>query len=156
MNSNRVEGKGAGTIQDVTISQAKPPVTATPSEPKTSPELKRLQSSKTDIEQAIYRNSQAQNSLDQYLGSLSSEQTPSSKLAEIFSDYEAALSELQKKKNVLQEELEEVEKGITEEQSKLKTTVGEEKKWNPFLSLNITVGIFANDDGDVERPERSE
>jgi hypothetical protein len=71
-------------------------------------------------------------------------------LAEILSDYEAALSDLQKKKVELLEKLEEVEKSIDEEQLKLKPTVGEQKKWNPNVSLNVTVGIFANDDGDVD------
>ncbi|KAJ2933422.1 hypothetical protein H1R20_g3674, partial [Candolleomyces eurysporus] len=121
-----------------------------PPELKTSPELKKLQSNKKEIEQAIYRNTQAQTSLDKYLGSLSSLQTPSSKLSEIFSDYDAALSDLQKKKIGLSEELEEVEKALNEEQSKLQAAVGEQKKWNPNVSLIVTVGIFANDDGDVE------
>ncbi|RXW17071.1 hypothetical protein EST38_g8783 [Candolleomyces aberdarensis] len=149
-DSLRVEGKGAGTIQDVTISQDKPKAIANPPELKTSPELKKLLSNKKDLEQAIYRNAQAQTTLDKYLGSLSSQQTPSSKLSEIFSDYDAVLSDLQKKKTGLSEELEDVEKAIIEEQSKLQAAVGEQKKWNPNVSLIVTVGIFANDDGDVE------
>ncbi|RXW11697.1 hypothetical protein EST38_g14159 [Candolleomyces aberdarensis] len=149
-DSLRVEGKGAGTIQDVTISQDKPKAIANPPELKTSPELKKLLSNKKDLEQAIYRNDQAQTTLDKYLGSLSSQQTPSSKLSEIFSDYDAVLSDLQKKKTGLSEELEDVEKAIIEEQSKLQAAVGEQKKWNPNVSLIVTVGIFANDDGDVE------
>jgi predicted nucleic acid-binding Zn-ribbon protein len=135
-----VEGKGAGTIQDVTISQAKP-----------SQELKQLRSNKVAIEQGIYRNTQARNSLDNYLGSLSSQQTPSAKLAEIISDYDAALGDLQKKMNGLTEELEEVQNAITIEELKLQNAARvPPKKWNPNLSLSVTVGIFANTDGDVE------
>lgn len=147
---NRVEGKGAGTIQDVTISQTKPPVIDASAEVKPSPELKRLRSNKITIEQAIYRNARSQNSLDRYLESLSSQQTPSSRLAEIFGDYDATLGDLQKKWNALSEELKEVEKAIAAEELKLQAPVEEGKKWNSNLSLNVTVGIFANLDGDVE------
>ncbi|KAJ2921387.1 hypothetical protein H1R20_g15702, partial [Candolleomyces eurysporus] len=149
-DSLRVEGKGAGTIQDVTISQAKPPVISTPQEAKTSPELKRLQSNKTDIEQTIHRNVQAQTSLVKYLESLSSQQTPSNKLAEIVSDYDTIMGDLQKKMNRLSEELQEVQASIAVEELSLQAATGEQKKWNPNLSLNVTVGIFASVDGDVE------
>ncbi|KAJ2933436.1 hypothetical protein H1R20_g3660, partial [Candolleomyces eurysporus] len=149
-DSLRVEGKGAGTIQDVTISQAKPPVISTPQEAKTSPELKRLQSNKTDIEQTIHRNVQAQTSLVKYLESLSSQQTPSNKLAEIVSDYDTIMGDLQKKMNRLSEELQELQASIAVEELSLQAATGEQKKWNPNLSLNVTVGIFASVDGDVE------
>ncbi|KAJ2918730.1 hypothetical protein MD484_g1671, partial [Candolleomyces efflorescens] len=149
-DSLRIEGKGAGTIQDVTISLARQPTVAASSEPKTSPELKRLQSDKTEIEQAIYRNTQGQTALDIYLGSISSEKTPSSKLAEVLSDYEAVLGDLQRKKVELLEKLEGVEQSIAKEHLKIELSTGEQKKWRPNLSLIVTVGIFANDDGEVD------
>ena len=146
-----MEGKGAGTIQDVTISQAKPPYTP-PEVVKSSPELKRLESKKTTIEQAIYRNSNAQKFLDKYLVSLSSQQTPpSANLAEIIGDYDASLANLQKKMNELGEQLEEVKLEITAEESRIKEATRPPKKtWNANLPVNVAVGIFADVDGDVE------
>ncbi|KDR77582.1 hypothetical protein GALMADRAFT_155438 [Galerina marginata CBS 339.88] len=118
--SLRVEGRGAATILDVSISTFTPPPN-----PTTSPTLACLVS------------------LRAYLSSLKALEV--SKLREVVEEYDTTAGELDEKVTVLEDELEEIKKAIVEEKSKLAGPTG-----NARLNLKASIGVFADSEDEIQ------
>ncbi|KAJ7268023.1 hypothetical protein C8J57DRAFT_1450382 [Mycena rebaudengoi] len=91
--SLRVEGRGAATIHDVTVSSAKGVHI-----PTTSPELTVLLRKKAKISSALARCEKSLASLEQYLGSLTVQHLEVSKLENVMDNYDSTGGKLDDKK----------------------------------------------------------
>ncbi|KAF6747896.1 hypothetical protein DFP72DRAFT_1167026 [Ephemerocybe angulata] len=138
--SFRVEGRGAATIHDVTISTVVPPEA-----PTTSEKLEALQAEQTKTLKALARAEKALSSLETYLNSLNSQHLDVSKLPSIVDSYDAAAEKLDTKVTELENTKIRIEKEIEEETKSLAGPKGNEK-----LNLKSTIGVFADLEGEVE------
>ncbi|CAA7265472.1 unnamed protein product [Cyclocybe aegerita] len=138
--SFRVEGRGAATIHDVTISSiTSPPV------PTTSPALDSLLAKKKQDEKALARVQKSLNSLETYLKSVKAQHLDVSKLQEVVREYDTTAGELDDKVTELEKQLEEADEAITEERKRLAGPTGNEK-----LNLKATIGVFADFEGEIK------
>ncbi|PPQ75228.1 hypothetical protein CVT24_007655 [Panaeolus cyanescens] len=141
-DSFRVEGRGAATIHDVTLSYVpRPPVQTT------SATLEELLRSKKRIEKALDRASRSIASLETYLSSVNAQHLDVTKLADVVKNYEETASELDDKVTKLETEKQDVEKKIRTETEKLRSETGE---YNEKLNMKASIGIFADFEGEIK------
>ncbi|KAF8073400.1 hypothetical protein FPV67DRAFT_743681 [Lyophyllum atratum] len=113
-DSLRVEGHGAATIHDVTIS-----CTPRPTPPTTSPGLTVLQSKKAKTLKALERCKKSITALESYLATMHSQHVDVMQVGNVVKEYEATAGELDNRVSELEKELSEVEEELAEEQKKL-------------------------------------
>ncbi|KAF8959143.1 hypothetical protein BDZ97DRAFT_1839119 [Flammula alnicola] len=138
--SFKVEGRGAATIHDVTISTITPPPV-----PTTSPALVALVSQKKRAEKALARTLKSLSSMETYLASVKSEHLEVSKLKEVVQSYDANAEELDDKVTELEKEIKQMDEAIVDEKKKLAGPSGNEK-----LNLKATIGVFAESEGEIK------
>jgi len=134
-----VEGRGAATIHDVTLSNIIPPARK-----DTSPELIALLQRKKHNGKAHDRSIKALRSLETYMSSLKAESLEVSQLRDVVQNYEAAASELDNKVTELEEERQSIENAIKEEETRLHGPTGNEK-----LNVKATIGVFVDFEGEI-------
>ena len=135
-----MEGRGAATIHDVTISTIIPPPI-----PTTSTELKALELKHKQMEKALERSRKAIDSLESYLESVNVQHVAVTALGEVIENYESTGEKLDDKVTELQKELVDLNKGIEAERKKLSGPTGNDK-----LNLKASIGVFADHEGEVE------
>ncbi|KAJ7119770.1 hypothetical protein C8R44DRAFT_706692 [Mycena epipterygia] len=138
--SLRVEGRGAATIHDVTVSQAKGEHA-----PTSSPELTELLNKRQKTANALARCEKSVVALEQYLSSLTVEHLEVSKLESVMENYESAGEKLDARKSDLTEQLRTIDADIALE--KVRIAVPHE---NDKLRVKAAIGVFAQAGGDVE------
>jgi len=138
--SCRVEGRGAATIHDVTISTIAPPPI-----PTSSPLLVELLSKQKRVEKSLARTLKSLSSLETYLSSLKAEHLQVTKLQEVVEQYDSTAGDLDEKVTELEKELKETEEAIKEERKRLAGPTGNEK-----LNLKATIGVFADSEGEIK------
>jgi hypothetical protein len=144
-----VEGKGTGTIQNVTISRMSAPSRHGPRLSEESDEIKQLRLKTLELKQAIERNDQSKNTLKNYMDSLASPGTIAfSKVVETTAEYDTAVKELQKKGNDLAEELEVVSQALSEKKHASKDDG--KTQWDGNLANKVTTHILAEVEGEIE------
>ncbi|KAJ7100439.1 hypothetical protein C8R44DRAFT_716544 [Mycena epipterygia] len=138
--SLRVEGRGAATIHDVTVSTARGEHT-----PTSSPKLDELLKKREKTNNALTRCGKALASLEQYLGSLAVQHLEVSKLENVLENYESTGERLDAKKSELTDELQVLDAQIAVERSEI--AVPQE---NNKLRTKAAIGVFAQAAGNVE------
>ena len=136
----RVEGRGAATIHDVTLSTITPPPI-----PTSSPLLVELLSKEKRVEKALGRTIKSLLSLETYLSSLKAEHLQVTKLQEVVEQYDSTAGNLDEKVTELEKELKETQEAIKEERKRLAGPTGNEK-----LNLKATIGVFADSEGEIK------
>lgn len=136
----RVEGRGAATIHDVTISNIEQPPA-----PTTSDKLEELESDLTKTTKALARAQKSLSSLETYLSSLNSQNLDASKLQTIVETYDATAATLDDKITALESEQKRLQEAVEKEKESLAGPKGNEK-----LGLKATIGVFADIEGEVE------
>ncbi|KAF9532401.1 hypothetical protein CPB83DRAFT_847799 [Crepidotus variabilis] len=139
-DSFRVEGRGAATIHDVTISTITPP-----EKPTTSTNLTGLFVKQKQAEKALARVQKSLSSLETYLGSLNAEHIGVAKLREVVQSYDATAGELDERVTQLEKQLEEIKEAITKEKELLGGPTQNER-----LNLKASIGVFADFEGEVK------
>ncbi|KAJ7315021.1 hypothetical protein DFH08DRAFT_894479 [Mycena albidolilacea] len=137
--SLRVEGRGAATIHDVTLSMENKHV------PKSSPKLEELLSTREDKADALARCEQALSSLRQYLGSLTVQNLAVAQLESVLEQYEATGARLDVRKKGLARELQRIDADIAAERA-LVAIPPEHNK----LRNKAAIGVFAQTPGNIE------
>ncbi|KAJ7505942.1 hypothetical protein B0H11DRAFT_1795634 [Mycena galericulata] len=137
--SLRVEGRGAATIHDVTVSMRGEAVTTS------SPKVVELLSKREKTANALTRCEKSLASLEQYLGSLTVQHLEVSKIENVLENYESTGARLDAKKSDLVEELRLVDADISAERERLRVPHEENK-----LRTKAAIGIFAPEAGSVE------
>ncbi|KAJ6519265.1 hypothetical protein C8R45DRAFT_950782 [Mycena sanguinolenta] len=138
--SLRVEGRGAATIHDVTVSMAKGEHV-----PTSSPKLSELSSQREKTANALARCEKALTSLEQYLGSLTVQHLEVSHLDKVLEQYDSTGGRLDAKKIELTEELRRLDAEISSERALI--AVPHE---NSKLRMQAAIGVFAESEGAVE------
>ncbi|KAJ7659863.1 hypothetical protein B0H17DRAFT_992415 [Mycena rosella] len=138
VESLRVEGRGAATIHDVTVSRAKEEHVQT-----SSPELTALLSKRERIADARSRCKKSLAALEQYLNSLTIQHLDVSKLESVMDNYDSTGEKLESKKSDLTEQLRSIDADI----ARARIDVPKE---NERLRMKAVVGVFAQTAGDVE------
>ncbi|KAJ6455475.1 hypothetical protein C8R45DRAFT_881683 [Mycena sanguinolenta] len=138
--SLRVEGRGAATIHDVTVSTAKGEHV-----PTSSPELAALLSKREKTSNALARCEKSITSLEQYLASLTVQHLDVSKLESVMENYDATGAKLDAKKSELTEQIRALDVEIEQERARI--AVPHE---NNKLRVKAAIGVFAQAEGDVE------
>lgn len=132
-----MEGRGALTIHDVTISPVPEPET-----PSNSTALKVLNARKDRTLKALQRCQKSIQSVEGYLATLNVQHIEMAKLSQVVADYDTTAEQLDERSLELEQKLRDIEEEISLEQAK--TTV--DKK----LNLRATIGVFAESAGSVE------
>lgn len=135
-----MEGRGAATIHDVTLSTVVPEPA-----PTTSETLESLNLELTRTTKALARAGKALFSLETYLGSLDSQHLDVTKLTSIVQSYDSAAEKLDSKITELEGVKKRISKDIEEEKRSLAGPKANEK-----LRLKSTIGVFAEVEGEVE------
>ncbi|CAK5270370.1 unnamed protein product [Mycena citricolor] len=135
-----VEGRGAATIHDVTVSTEKGEHV-----PTTSPVLETLLATQALAETALARTERAIASLETYLGSVTVEHLDVSKLDSVIAAYDATGARLDARKAELGAQLLQLEGQVREERDRI--AVPHE---NDQLRVRVAIGVFADAAGDVE------
>jgi hypothetical protein len=136
----RVEGRGAATIHDVTISHI-----PEPDIPSTSPVLKALQAKKQRTFKALQRCKKAIQSIEAYLDTLNVQHIDMAKLGQVVADYDGTAEQLDERLLELEQQLNDIEEEMEAESAKLRGTTANEK-----LNLRAAIGVFAESGGEVE------
>ncbi|KAJ8497000.1 hypothetical protein ONZ45_g12224 [Pleurotus djamor] len=136
----RVEGRGAATIQGVTITN-KPP----PPPPATSATLEALRESKAEKERALERCQKAITSLESYLSSIKSNQVTGAAAWELLDGYETQGEKLDARFLQLEEEIKKVNENIEAEAKALGST----DKGDDKLTKVATIDLFAEAEANV-------
>jgi len=151
-DSLRVDGRGAGTIQDVSVSSIE-----TSTDEVTSAKLKGLRRELRVLQQADHRAAQKAAGLDKFVASLlagpsaadtpaaSQRHTASAQLKQLLADYSANMQEAQGDALDIQDQMQDVRDAIKAEEKAL-----EGKKRKAELHMKVTVSILADAPGDVE------
>ena len=140
VHARSVEGRGAATIHDVTISTiSSPPI------PTTSPALISLLAKEKHTEKALTRTRKSLASLEAYLASMNIEHLAVSNVRGVMQEYETSASELDEKVTELEDELKETQDAIQEEKKRLSGPTINEK-----LNLKATIGVFADFEGEIK------
>ncbi|KAJ2918890.1 hypothetical protein MD484_g1484, partial [Candolleomyces efflorescens] len=145
-SSLRVEGRGAVSIQDVTVSREISPIP-----PKTSPRLKELQEQKEDLENALRRCKKTQGVLESYIGTLKFDKQAASEnkvnILPVIDSYDEAAEEYDKKETELKRKVKALEVEMDEERALLSASV---PYVDPHRSMMATISMFAEAEGDAE------
>ncbi|KAJ7258784.1 hypothetical protein B0H12DRAFT_1201805 [Mycena haematopus] len=112
--SLRVEGRGAATIHDVTVSTSKGAHV-----PTSSPELAALLSKRETTSNALARCEKSIASLEQYLSSLTVEHLDVSKLESVMENYDSTGAKLDAKKSELTEQIRSLDADIGLERARI-------------------------------------
>ena len=136
----RVEGRGAATIHDVTISNI-----PTPAPPTTSLALDALMHKKDLALKAQERCQKSRASLKSYLDSLRVQHISMSQLGQSVDDYDATAEKLDLRALDLQKQLKDIDKEAAVERAKLT-----ESNFNEKLSLRAAIGLFVESGDEVE------
>ncbi|KAF8057091.1 hypothetical protein FPV67DRAFT_1611316 [Lyophyllum atratum] len=139
-DSLRVEGHGAATIHNVTISS-----TPRPTPPTTSPGLTVLQSRKAKTLKALERCKKSITALESYFATMHSQHINVMQVGKVMKEYEATAGELDGRVLDLEKELSDVEAEIAEERTKLGG-----KALEDHLGIQVAIGVFAEVEGEVE------
>ncbi|TDL23087.1 hypothetical protein BD410DRAFT_814727 [Rickenella mellea] len=137
-----VEGRGAATIHDVTVSYSPTPPTVT-----TSPELSASLLKKERTQKALDRCKKSLASLESYLGTLNVERIEVAQIGNVVEKYETEAEKLDDRALELEKQLRDIDQEIISERTKL-NAVG--RGWNNKLSLQAAIGVFAEHEGEVE------
>ncbi|KAF7316560.1 hypothetical protein MIND_00175300 [Mycena indigotica] len=138
--SLRVEGRGAATIHDVTVSTAKGEHVET-----TSPELKALLKQQERTQYALGRCEKSIEALEQYLASLTVEHLDYSKIESVMESYNKAGEKLDDQKSELTERLQTLRVDIEKERERIAVPHENDK-----LRVKAAIGVFAEHEGDIE------
>ncbi|KAJ7914284.1 hypothetical protein B0H13DRAFT_2003163, partial [Mycena leptocephala] len=138
--SLRVEGRGAATIHDVTVSTAKGEHI-----PTSSPDLTALFNKREKTANALARCQKSIASLEQYLSSLTVEHLDVSKLESVMDNYDSTGEKLDAKKSDLTEQLRKIDADISFERARIAVPHENDK-----LRVKAAIGVFAQAEGDVE------
>ncbi|KAJ7505898.1 hypothetical protein B0H11DRAFT_1976597 [Mycena galericulata] len=138
--SLRVEGRGAATIHDVTVSMDRGEAVKT-----SSPKVVELLSKREKTANALTRCEKSLASLEQYLGSLTVQHLEVSKLENVLESYESTGARLDAKKLELLSELRLLDAEIAAERERLRVPNEENK-----LRTKAAIGVFAKEEGHVE------
>lgn len=134
----RIEGKGAGTIQGVSVfTMQRPPVLTT------SPAIESINERRTATELAIARHKLNRDALCKYLETMSVQHVGAENLGGILQASEENLMNLDSKMESLKKDLNMLEKLLKEEKKRLNPTI------NSRLQKQVEVGIFADREGEV-------
>ncbi|KAF7439911.1 hypothetical protein PC9H_000248 [Pleurotus ostreatus] len=154
-DSLRVEARGPASIQGVSTGP-----TPTPPVPTTSQELKKLQKEKRLVENAIERCKASIAALRSYVSSVSADRVPSENLGQLLQHCETEGERLASKLLELEDKLTTSDAAIEAEQKRLSgadevDTVeykldGSDGPGKLYLGLTASIGLFANEEGDVE------
>jgi len=136
---SRVEGRGAATIHDVTISD----IPSAPV-PTMSLALEALLHKKDRIVKALERCKTSLLSLESYLKTLSVQHVTMSELGSVVNDYDKTAETLDSRLLGLERELKDAEKEIKKERAKLADSTVNEK-----LNRRVAVGLFAASEDEV-------
>ncbi|KAF7360581.1 hypothetical protein MVEN_00789400 [Mycena venus] len=139
MVKTRVEGRGAATIHDVTLSMVDKPVS------NSSPKLEELWDTRETVADSLTRCDLALSSVRQYLGSLTVQNLAVSQLESVLEQYETTGARLDARKAELSRELKRIDAEIKAERAQGKIPPGQNK-----LRNKATIGVFAQTAGDVE------
>ncbi|TFK31126.1 hypothetical protein BDQ12DRAFT_307927, partial [Crucibulum laeve] len=139
-DSFRVEGRGAATIHDVTVSTI-PQL----EKPASSPKLKELERQRERITKALERAKKALESLQTYLNTLNVQHLDVTGLKKVVDNYDATGEQLDDKVSELEAKIQELNEQINAEKLKLDGPTGNEK-----LNLKAVIGVFADSEGEVE------
>ncbi|KAF8073367.1 hypothetical protein FPV67DRAFT_741034 [Lyophyllum atratum] len=138
-DSIRVEGRGAATIHDVTLSDMpQPPV------PSTSERLEELTSEKELAKKALVRAMKGMTSLEAYLSTLNVQHTDVATLDKVIEHYDASGSRLDKKILDLEKKITTLRDEIKEEQDRIAGAPRNQK-----LGVRAAIGVFAASEGEV-------
>lgn len=141
-----MEGRGAASIQDVTISRE-----IAPRPPTTSPKLKELQEQKEDLENALRRCKRTQGVLENYIGTLNFDKQVALEdrinILPIIDSYDEAAEKYDRKEMDLKRKLETLELEMVEECALLSASV---PSVNPHRLMMATVSLSAEAEGFVE------
>ncbi|KAJ7913867.1 hypothetical protein B0H13DRAFT_1612159 [Mycena leptocephala] len=137
--SLRVEGRGAATIHDVTLSMVNKDI------PKSSPKLEELLDTRESTANALTRCEEALSSLKQYLGSLTVQNLAVSQLESVLEQYESTGARLDAKRTEIKRELQRIDAGITAERAQIAVPPEQNK-----LRNRAAIGVFAQTAGNVE------
>ncbi|KAJ7789955.1 hypothetical protein B0H14DRAFT_3571580 [Mycena olivaceomarginata] len=137
--SLRVEGRGAATIHDVTLSMEDERV------PKSSAKLEELLTTREDRGDALARCEQALSSLRQYLGSLTVQNLPVTQLESVLHQYETTGARLDTRKKELTRELQRIDAEIAAERTQIAIPPEHNR-----LRNKAAIGVFAQTPGNVE------
>ncbi|KAJ3564033.1 hypothetical protein NP233_g8558 [Leucocoprinus birnbaumii] len=134
----RVEGRGAGTIQGVSV-------TNTPHPPKitTSPTIETILQKQGEIEASIERCKRNRDAVYKYLQTLDARHVDAEKLGGIIQASEENLERLDKKMAGFNREINVLKTKLEEEKTRLNPEI------NTLLRQQAEVGVFADRDADV-------
>ncbi|TDL26898.1 hypothetical protein BD410DRAFT_782988 [Rickenella mellea] len=139
-SSLRVEGRGAATIHDVTVSYTPAPPAVTTSTALSAFELKKERTQK-----AIERCRKSLASLETYVGTLNVERIDVSQIGNVVEKYDTEAAKLDDKLLELEKQLQETNQEIQDERKKLTGPVR-----NVQLGLQASIGVFAELEDQVE------
>ncbi|KAJ7038001.1 hypothetical protein C8F04DRAFT_388256 [Mycena alexandri] len=137
--SLKVEGRGAATIHDVTLSMAEK------LRSRSSPRLQELLIMQEGKADDLARCQQALSSVKQYLGSLTVQHLAPSQLEEVLQQSETTGARLDARKVELMRELQRISADIESERAQIEISPGQNK-----LRNKAAIGVFAESAGDVE------
>ncbi|KAJ7119742.1 hypothetical protein C8R44DRAFT_624324 [Mycena epipterygia] len=138
--SLRVEGRGAATIHDVTVSMAQREHNVT-----SSPELIELYNRREKTASALARCKKSIASLEKYLSSLTVEHLEVSKLESVMENYDSTGEKLDARKYDLKEQLRIIDAKIVLERAQIAAPQENDK-----LQMKAAIGVFAEAAGNVE------
>ncbi|KAG5641474.1 hypothetical protein DXG03_005126 [Asterophora parasitica] len=142
-DSLRVEGRGAATIHDVTISSIPSP--DNDEDDSTSPELAVLLVRKEHTSRALERCKKSTEALQHYLSTLSTQHVDVAQLGKIVKEYDATAEQLDDRILQLEKQLKDTDKEIEKEREKLWGA-----KPDDSLGIRAVIGVFADVEGEVE------
>jgi len=135
-----VEGRGAGTIQGITVSR-----TPTPDTVDTSDIIEASKEKEEEIQAAIERCKHNRDAVLKYLETLNAEHVDAEKLTRIIVASEENQALLDKKLANLKKELVKVKKEIEEEKERLNP----KKNSNSLSDMQVQIGVFVEKESDV-------
>ncbi|RDB15217.1 Protein F37C4.5 [Hypsizygus marmoreus] len=139
-DSLRVEGRGAATIHDVTLSDMPRPDVATTSAP-----LEELLTEKELAERGLVRCKKGLTSLEAYLSTMDVQHTGVTDLDKIIEQYDSSGEKLDKKTIALEKRIKSLEEEIKAEREKITGAPRDDK-----LRVKAAISVFAASGGEVQ------
>ncbi|KXN84101.1 hypothetical protein AN958_00459, partial [Leucoagaricus sp. SymC.cos] len=134
----RIEGRGAGTIQGVTVSDTiRPPKIETPAS------IEALKEKQGEVEAAIKRYKRGRNAVYKFLQTLDVQHLNAEKLTGIIQASDESLKRLDSRMGTLQKGLEALKKKVVEEKERLN------RPFTESLCKQVEIGVFADRRGEV-------